>query len=721
MGMFRIQGADGKTYRVEAPDAESASRAIDDMRTAQPAGGSTLAGASPNQWPTDGSPLEISVTPPKDERGSILDAFIQGPTFGTGDEIAGAFGGAMDWMGFGPKGSEGTFGEGYDRTVAKARGDLDAYRERNPKTALAAEIGGALATLPISGPVNLLRAPAAISRGATLAAKAGNMASRGSVATANSAATGAAYGGLYGAGSAEGGVGARAKGALEAAAFAAAVGAAAPAITKGIKEAAPRVGAILGHPIRTGRGLVVPSSEAERRVVRAAEIDAGEGYLPAALEALEDFAADGVPMAPLDVGETTRALGRSAANTSPAGRDALNQMVDNRFTSQIDRATDVVERNAPGINSTATRDLLKLAEKKANAPLYKQAMRDGENGIWHEGLEQLTYAPAMQAAIRDAAKTGANKAAVEGVRPPKPPFTFQADGTMSPVPNVKPNLRFWDAVKQNLYDQEQAAFRSGNKGAGNDIKDIRRQLVTYLDDAVPSYANARGTAAAFFGADDALTAGEAFVTSRANNAEARKIVDAMKPAERTLFAHGFASKFVADLREIGLRRSVITSKVFNSPAAKERLEIALGPKATRELEAFLYIENIMDLGRKAVQGNSTTARQLAELGLAGGAGLVAGGGDLTDPKTVSVALLTGILLRGGRGFHKGIDERVSREVAEILSTQDPQRFKQAIERASRNPKFVEVLGKAHDGLTRALLPAMPNGGPQPAAADGQGN
>ena len=37
MANFRVQGADGKMYRVEAPSAEAAAAAIEEMLSAQPA------------------------------------------------------------------------------------------------------------------------------------------------------------------------------------------------------------------------------------------------------------------------------------------------------------------------------------------------------------------------------------------------------------------------------------------------------------------------------------------------------------------------------------------------------------------------------------------------------------------------------------------------------------------------------------------------------------
>jgi hypothetical protein len=106
----------------------------------------------------------------------------------------------------------------------------------------------------------------------------------------------------------------------------------------------------------------------------------------------------------------------------------------------------------------------------------------------------------------------------------------------------------------------------------------------------------------------------------------------MSPTDKQLFQDGFVSHFVNRLNEGGDRRSVL-NKIGESPAARERLQIALGPQRANELEAGLRAEGIMDTARKALQGNSTTARQLVELGLAGGSAGLEGWGSTTWTRT----------------------------------------------------------------------------------------
>jgi hypothetical protein len=74
-----------------------------------------------------------------------------------------------------------------------------------------------------------------------------------------------------------------------------------------------------------------------------------------------------------------------------------------------------------------------------------------------------------------------------------------------------PSLQFWDHVKRNL-----------DKVKSPDAQDFARVLREHLDTLAPAYKEARAGAAHFFGAENALEAGKAFVTSKMANGEARQ-------------------------------------------------------------------------------------------------------------------------------------------------------------------------------------------------------
>jgi hypothetical protein len=85
-----------------------------------------------------------------------------------------------------------------------------------------------------------------------------------------------------------------------------------------------------------------------------------------------------------------------------------------------------------------------------------------------------------------------------------------------------PNLRFWDYAKRALDDAANAARRGGRNEEASTLSALSRQMRAELDRLVPSYARARSTAAAFFGAENALEAGQNFVTSKFRNQDAAR-------------------------------------------------------------------------------------------------------------------------------------------------------------------------------------------------------
>ncbi|MBV8663318.1 MAG: hypothetical protein JO107_09475, partial [Hyphomicrobiales bacterium] len=222
----------------------------------------------------------------------------------------------------------------------------------------------------------------------------------------------------------------------------------------------------------------------------------------------------------------------------------------------------------------------------------------------------------------------------------------------------------------------------------------------------PSYADARAGAAKFFGAQDALEAGQNAVSSKMSNREMKAGLDKMSPAEKRLFQDGFVDRYVQTIREMPDRRSVL-NKIANSSAARERLTMALGPQKTSELEAMLRVEGVMDLARGAVRGNSTTARQLMELGLAGGINLYEGHGSFTtDPEAIAKSLL----IYGAARGHRVIDERIAQQVAKLLVSSNVKDLDKGIKLIARNKALMGAIRNADAAIgaigTRAAAPAL---------------
>lgn len=540
----------------------------------------------------------------------------------------------------------------YDEAVTRERALNKQGEEQHPVANLAGNVAGAL-VLPVGSAAG----------GATLAARAG----RGAV-------IGAAYGGAAGAGEGEG-IGDRATRATTGALLGGAIGAAAPPIVEGVIQG----GRALTAPVVSAlRGAVNPEAEAGRRVVGAVSRDMQLD--PTAKNRLtpQEFAANsqnGGPAALLDTGgETTRALARSAANTSPEGRTLLNDTINNRFETQTGRITDWMRQSFHFPDAVAQKQAIAAEAKLVNKPAYDKAMKEGAGGVWDKELQRLSGAPAIQEAANSAIPSLANRGIAEGFQAPRVnPLIFDREtgrASLKTMPNgnqIVPDLRFWDQVKRNLDPMISKAEKYGDKSRVDELTQLKTQLVEHLDTKVGSYKEARAGAAHFFGADNALEAGKKFVDSKMGNAEARQALAKMPPLQRQLFQDGFVSHFVDKLNEGGDRRSIL-NKIAESPAARERLNMALGPQKAGELEASLRVEGIMDTARKAIQGNSTTTRQLVELGLAGGAAGTGGVGAYNmDPKQMTYAAIAGALI-GGKHH---IDTRLANRVAEMLTSKDP--------------------------------------------------
>ncbi len=122
---------------------------------------------------------------PEPQRGSFLDPLAQGATLGFSDEIAGVGSASLNSIkGLFGGGNDQSFGDNYRSARDDARGDLEAFRSRNPGTALASELAGGLLT----GGAGAAR---------TGALKAGQLLKP---KLDRAAATGAGLGGIYGAG-----------------------------------------------------------------------------------------------------------------------------------------------------------------------------------------------------------------------------------------------------------------------------------------------------------------------------------------------------------------------------------------------------------------------------------------------------------------------------------------------------------------------------------------
>jgi hypothetical protein len=605
-----------------------------------------------------------------------IRALGQGALAGFGDEAEAATRASLAKA----QGDKRSWQELYDSYLGNARNMIQRFQNAHPTEAALDEGMGAVGALLIPGPDIL--------EGGTWLAR-----------VANAAAKGAAYGGVSGFGTGEGPEDRAAR-----ARFGAEIGGVAGAGGSiGLDVAAKGISQ-LGKPLIAA---INPEAAAASRVGAAISRDqaAGSGLSDA------DFAAaqtGGQPVTNLERGgELTRSLMRSAANTSPQARETIEQAISgegSRFETQGDRLTDFLANTVNGQDALGVREALLQQARTANAPAYAAAYgHPNAQALWDQNFHELTGAPALQAAIRKASTKGANQAAAEGVRQTPNPFVTDGQGNLTLRTNpdgsfAYPNLRFWDSVKQNLDDQINTLQRAGKKSAAADAIQLKNRLANLLDENVPAYQSARSSAAAYFGAQDALSAGENFVGMRGSIGDAATAWRNMSDPEKRLFKLGFVSKLVDTVSKVPDRSDVVR-RIFGSNDARNRVRLALGPDDAEELEAFLGVEGLMDKARKAL-GNSTTARQQSELGIAGqivghgavgavgGVGYGLATGDWRD------AGVAGLLTAAGKAGRIKINDRVVQAIARQLVSDDPAVYQKAIGAVAKNPTLMKLVRSA---------------------------
>lgn len=566
----------------------------------------------------------------------------------------------------------------YGEEVGKQRGVTKQLEQEHPQASLAGNIVGAVA-LPIGGLANAATLPARMGRGAALGATVGALSGAGE----GEDATDRMSRGLVG-----GGLGFVAGGAL-------------PPVVEGVAKG---VGAAVSKPVNMVRAVINPEGTAERAVGRAyneavrSDPNAVSRLTPAQL-------ASGEPQAVVDtLGGEGRNLARSAANISGGARDTLNHALDDRFEGQSGRFAAWFNSAFNFPNAHAQQKALDQVEKTVNDAAYKHAYRAGDRPVWSPELERLVGSPAVQDAMRSAATTGKDRAINQGFGGFNSPITIGPGGqiTLNRGPNgvpTFPNLQFWDYTRRELSNAADKAARAGANEDASRIGQLARAMNKELDQLVPAYGNARAGAARFFGAENALEAGKKFVTENFSIPRTREALAAMSPLERQLFQDGFVSHYVEMLRQVPDRADV-TRRIYNSDAAREKIHLALGKQRADELEAMVRLETIMQMQTRAVQGNSTTAAQIATLGLAG----AAGGGYLGfDPSASGVAAA---LATAGK---RGVDARVAQKIAELLTSKDPAVIQRGIQAVARSPHMMKALRSIDLAGTKAGAGQVPTG------------
>lgn len=588
------------------------------------------------------------------------------------------------------------FFQQYHEAVKQRRDEEKAAAEQYPGTVLAGQVAGSLLT------------PGATSvRAATLPAR-----------VASGAKFGAAYGAAAGAGEGENDI-ERLKGAGMGAVFGTATGAVAPAAT----ELALTAGGTVIAPVASAvRGWSNPQREAQRLVGGAIGRDIATDAAARTRLTPQEFSASvsqGGPAILGDLGgESTRALARAASNVSPEARQIIDAAVDPRFETQSNRIADWGRQTFNHPNVYQQEQALAQAAHATNNPAYRRAYTAGAGSVGSPELERLASSDAVAKAMKTAASKAGDEEVISGYGAMNPRVTFTPSGSVvfqrspSGMPTY-PDLQFWDLTRRELSAAAKVAQRQGNDTEARRLGELARRMNAELDQVVPEYGQARQGAARFFGSENALEAGQNFFGQgrRMGLDEARTAMQRMSPVERQLFQDAYAARFLNAVESPGARRNVLTAvpHLTDSPALNAEMQLAMGPANFADLGRVRRTENIMDRMRQATQGNSTTARQLAERALFTTSGGIGGYGVYNqDPRQATIGALAAALVAGGRH----VNQNVMRNAAQILTSQAPEQLgriapqatlQQATEQALAAAQRRSQISEQRSALARSLI------------------
>lgn len=429
------------------------------------------------QPPAEEGPWARYQTTPEPQRqedrpsmlGSAARGIARGVTFGFADELAGVAGGVGNLV------AGDGFSAGYERYRDAARRQNQLDDQTNPISAIAGQVAGGVATLPL----NLVGRAA---QGAGALAQFGNAALRG-------ATSGAAGGAIAGFGEGEGGLANRVGSAATGGALGGALG--------GTIGAGANVAAGVAGRVLDATGLRNAGRAADRQAIRALNrdgVDLGALAAPAVGHAADDLAL-------VDRGGANlRNLTAVAANTPGEAQQAADRFVQARRGARPDRIAEAVDNTLGGGGGTRVLDDMDALQglRSASNELFEQAYQRRVPGTVTADLQPLVRDPIGQ----DALQRGMRIMELENMANPATrhtPIDWEAaglsrgaDGELVLDPRMQ-NVRLWHAVKMGYDDIVREVMNDPTKRMTQYERAVnmnRAALVGSLRERIPVYARA---------------------------------------------------------------------------------------------------------------------------------------------------------------------------------------------------------------------------------------
>jgi hypothetical protein len=370
----------------------------------------------------------------------------------------------------------------------------------------------------------------------------------------------------------------------------------------------------------------------------------------------------------------------------------------------------------------AAQDAITRGKAAVNPQAYDAAYNHPAAGsIWNNNIANMVNtSQTFQDAIKMTTKTAGDDAAAHGTTAIKNPFRFNSDGSYQIAQGQTPSLPFWDQVQRNL------GTLAKNEGGydGANILQMRTNLNNELDGAVPPFQTARQGAATFFGADNALDAGQKYALSNQDPNAAAAAFAKFSPQEKQLFGVGLASRVVNKLNDASISPTAV-DKIFMPPdpatgslgsKAYQQMQLGLSglaPSVRTQLPAFARVSQAMTDTNSFIK-NAAAQKVTSQLGgvigqhlagaAVGGALGAAGGSGSANPadwftgKASIPAVLGAAAGAGARSLGTNVDKAVAGRIVQMLSSGDPAAIHNAVVYATRNPKAGAALKAIQHGV-----------------------
>lgn len=667
MAIFEIEGPDGKTYEVEAPDMNAAVAAISSMS----------AGPQRNPDGTYGQPPEgfvqntmtgqmEDIRSPNNPniptgRGTAAAAGLaQGVTFGASDEGTAAIGTMMN-----P-------GSNYDYELARAREINRRGAEDQPLAYYGGLIPGAVASSAVGA-----KAAGVNLTGPTLLNTAGR-----------SAGAGAVEGALYGFNTGEGGLGNRVGSAAREGTIGGLVGGAAPAVVAGGRAV-----------FNTGRDLVEGGVDAA--IGRANQGRANRAIIDTLNKSgrsLDDVADDVARAAREGQPEfrTMDAMGlagqRRTSGVVRAGGDGaeeIAQFLNQRQLDQVDRVGSFVDDafGSTGTTAAQTRDSLAAARGAAADTAYAAARGNAAPVDVRGALSVIDD--------RIGGMQGMNVAG-DSIDGRLASFRNRLAASTPPDGTTGVELSDFDrvlGVKQDVQDAIGAAVRAGRNNEARELTKLSQALDQALEASSDGYRAANDGFREASRTIEAVDTG-AQMASRGRAADTVPAFQAMTPDQQAAARVGYANTVLDDLERNRATTSNAARQFNSTKRTTEAQAMATDPRLFGDRIAR---ENTMWETQNRALGGSRTADNLQDVGELGPRAEIARA--LLDIGNLQFGQAAGRIGAAVQPAVTGMNESTRKLIADALMSSDP---RQALASAMRQESLSQGQRRIFEALTRAI-------------------